>query len=969
VFLGANIGTGTVGSIDTARKPLHYAGDGDVAGIDLHRFGEGLDVGWLRDPRYAGTLSGHFRVEGIGADAATMALTGGGHVTRAELFKGVLSDGDVTIDIHAGTVRGSYAGGLAQIDPAVPFEDPQYEASLTGTGRVSVIAHDLLIRDTTLNDYDVDGALTLGPSTVRKLHVDRGRLEASLTASTLTATHLELAGPELNGTASGTLSFADDSVSNLSYNLTRVDLARLRDMTGQQVSGVLATKGQATGPYSALRLVGDANIMQLDVSDVRATTVSGTYDITLPSGDFAKSTARVEGRGSFVTIAGRSIQEVSGTVNYTESRVGFDVAVTAREGRSGKFAGNATLDLDRRTASIQDLTVDVGSSAWRLLPQTPAATIAWSSDGLAISAVEFVNGREDERVRASGTWRYDGSGALHVTANHVFLETLTTAFEQPSRYGGLIDLDATIGGTRDHPRVTAALTVSSGRVERVTYQQLTGRVDYRDDNLDIDLRLDQSPGIWITAVGTVPMALFDAAGPDRPVNVAIKSSGIDLGLLEGLTDVVRGVSGELHVDVRAVGTTKDPHFEGSVTVAKAAFAVAATGAKYKNASAALTLTTDRVAVDSLRVEDSNGRALDVHGSLGTHELKVGDLEIEITGRRFEVLRNELGRIEIDASLMLRGRYEQPRLAGDLTISSGNVRVDEILQRTLFQPYGTEQTAFGEVDAIAAMNPWNRIGIDVSLHSPNTLRLTGENVQISPGTPIGLGDINLRVLGDLYLYKDPGQPMSVTGSFDQVTGTYAFQGRRFDVAPASSINFHGDLNPEIYVTVTRVISGVETRVSIFGPMDHPELRLASTPPLDASDILSLIVFNTSTNQLSAQQQQELVVRAGTLAAGFIASPIVSAIENEIGIDLLEIEPGGDFGAGPRLTVGEEIAPGLVARFSRQFGLEPYDEATIEYYLSRVFRLRATFSDAQTLNARSPFRRVERAGIDLLLFFSF
>ncbi len=142
-----------------------------------------------------------------------------------------------------------------------------------------------------------------------------------------------------------------------------------------------------------------------------------------------------------------------------------------------------------------------------------------------------------------------------------------------------------------------------------------------------------------------------------------------------------------------------------------------------------------------------------------------------------------------------------------------------------------------------------------------------------------------------------------------------------------------------------------------------------PPLDESDILSLIVFNTSTNQLTALQQQELVVRAGTLAAGFLATPIVSAISNEIGLDVLEIEPAGDFNLGPRLTVGQEIAPGLVARFSRQFGPEPYDEATIEYYLSRILRLRATFSDAQTLNARSPFRRIERAGLDLLFFFSF
>ena len=97
-------------------------------------------------------------------------------------------------------------------------------------------------------------------------------------------------------------------------------------------------------------------------------------------------------------------------------------------------------------------------------------------------------------------------------------------------------------------------------------------------------------------------------------------------------------------------------------------------------------------------------------------------------------------------------------------------------------------------------------------------------------------------------------------------------------------------------------------------------------------------------------------------------MVSALERTLGIDTLEIEPGADIRGGPRVTVGDEIAPGLVARFSRQFGASEYDEATLEYYLSRVFRLRATFSDASSVTV-SPFRRVERAGIDLLLFFSF
>jgi autotransporter translocation and assembly factor TamB len=159
------------------------------------------------------------------------------------------------------------------------------------------------------------------------------------------------------------------------------------------------------------------------------------------------------------------------------------------------------------------------------------------------------------------------------------------------------------------------------------------------------------------------------------------------------------------------------------------------------------------------------------------------------------------------------------------------------------------------------------------------------------------------------------------------------------------------------------------VSIIGPLRQPELRLASTPPLDPSDILSLIVFNTSTNQLTAPEQQQLLVRAGTLAAGFLAGQLLGAVQAETGLNILELETSGEFGGGPKFTIEEQIGANLVARFSRQFGPEPYDEATIEYYLSRILRLRATFSDAQTLNQRSPFRRIERAGIDILLFFSF
>jgi len=981
-FLGAAIGEGTIGTIDTSQTPIRFTGDGDVDRFDMRRVGEGLDVGWMRDPRYAGTIAGHFRVDGAGTDRRSLEMTAGGRLTRAALFRGTFSNADVSMTIEHGTLRASFDGRFDGIDPSMPFDDTRLKASLTGTGRMTATVRDLLTADAlALADYDVAGTMTLGTSTIGELALDRANIEAALRNSVLTLTKVDASGPAIAGNATGRLDFSGARVdTDLTYDLSRADLDKLRALTGIDAGGVVTTQGRVAGPADALHAVGDASASDLDAPGFHALSMNGHYDVVAPADDLARMRVQATGRGSFLTVAGGAIDDATGTIDYNARRIVFDVDVKQAAARSGSIKGAIELlesPAKTRAIRIEELTVSIGSAPWRLVTQTPSPTVTWTDAGITVTPSTFLS-TGDSRVDIGGSWRHDGSDVLHVTASHVSLDTLQRAFERPARYGGILDVDASIHGG-DQPTVAATVALTGGRVERVTFQRLGGHVDYAGRNLTIDLRLDQSPTVWLTAAGTLPVAVFSprssmpAAEGDRPIDIAVKSSHIDFGLIEGVTDVLRSVTGDVQLDVRAIGTARDPHFSGVVSIDRAGFLVAATGSRYQNASMHLTLASDRVTVDALHLEDQGHRPLDVSGSLGTHELQVSDLRIDATARRFEILRNEFGRIDVDATLQLRGRFEAPRLTGDLTIDGTELKADEILQRVLFQPYSEEPAAMmtpADIDAVVAMNPWDRLGLDLSLHVTPSMRLTGKNVQVSQNTPIGIGDISLRAGGDLYLYKDPAQPLSVTGSLDRLSGTYVFQGRRFTVDEGrSSINFHGDLDPEIWVTVSRVISGVDTNVTVAGPLHQPELRLSSTPPLDSSDILSLIVFNTSTNQLNTAQQQELVVRAGALAAGFLAGPLLSTVQGEIGIQTLEIDPGGDLGLGPKVTIGNELAPGLVAQFSRQFGSEPYDEATIEYYLSRILRLRATFSDAQSLSARSPFRRIERAGIDLLLYFSF
>ena len=971
-FLGAAIGRGAVGTIDTSQAPIRYTGEGDIARLDLPRFGRGLDVAWMRDPRYAGTVAGHFHVEGAGSDRASLAMTGGGRLARAELFHGELRDADVSMAIDRGTLRAAYDGAFTRIDPAIPFADARFAALLTGSGRVSATVRDLLASSTTaLTDYDVSGTLTLRRSLVHDLVLDRANVTATLRGGRLDVAHLDAAGPAVDGNASGSITFTDPTSVDVSYDATRLDLAQLQRVTGRDASGVVATNGRASGPLDGVHLAGNASVHELEAFDVQALTLAGAYDVALGGA----AHARVDGDGTFLTVAGTAFTDASGTVIFDDPTLRFDVRLSRADGRRGQLAGTVAVtrpaEGETRIAP-SELTVTLGDAPWRLAPSDVPPVITWTAGEIAVTPLAFMAaGGGEGRVGVSGAWRSDGGGELRLTASRLFLEAFQTAMQQPARFGGVVDGEAIVRGTRERPLVTATLTISSGRVERVTFQQLRGRLEYGGQDATIDLRLDQAPGVSVTVAGTVPRSLVDASAPDRPIDLTVRSTAIDLGLIEGVTNFVRGVTGQARFDVHVIGSGRDPHFDGSASIANAGFLVVDTGARYRNASAALRFARDRISVEALHVEDADGDALDVHGSLGTHELRVGDLEIDADAKHFEIVRNALGRIDIDAALQLRGRFEQPQVTGDVTISGGELRVDEILSRTVFQPYATAPTEFASADPLAALNPWQRLVLDFALHVPQTLRLTGSDVQVSPETPIGIGDISLRVGGDLYFYKAATGPLYLTGSLDSVSGTYRFQGRRFTVdEAASSINFRGDLDPEVYVGVTREIGGVQTRVSITGSLRQPELQLSSIPPLDATDILSLIVFNVAPNELSPTQQQELVVRAGTLAAGFLAAPLVSAIQQEIGLQVLDIEPSRDIiNVGPRVTVGQEILPGLVAQFSRQFGQEPYDEATIEYYLSRILRLRATFSDAQSLEARSPFRRVERAGIDLLFFFSF
>jgi len=174
-----------------------------------------------------------------------------------------------------------------------------------------------------------------------------------------------------------------------------------------------------------------------------------------------------------------------------------------------------------------------------------------------------------------------------------------------------------------------------------------------------------------------------------------------------------------------------------------------------------------------------------------------------------------------------------------------------------------------------------------------------------------------------------------------------------------------LDPTLNVTAERNITGVTARVRVTGTARRPEIQLSSTPALDESDILSLIIFNEPANQLLASERVSLAVTAGTIAARAVATPLADSVARALNLDLFEIGPSEDVAGGATITVGQRIGDRLFVGFRHDFGAAEISQVSFEYKLSEFLRVVSTFTDNPNLSYSVP--RTDRAGIDIFYVF--
>jgi autotransporter translocation and assembly factor TamB len=1017
-------------------QSLTYGARGAVSDVNLAAVGHAFHVAALDKPDYDSRINAQVDFTASGVTSDRMKLDATGTVTNTQISGGTIPQLVFDAHLANNGVQGRANGAFQGFDPSKIAGNPRYAGQVNGTVDAVVSVANLTAPITpeaftvdgkvTLAQTDVAGFRVDTADVEGQYANRRGNLRQATVKGPVV--DLTASGPialDENGQSNVTLhaSMTDLTVIGKIVNqpisgMATVDAKITGNASSLQAAGALNASNIAYQLNKALAVTSqfDATLPKLEAAHTRLhAQTTGTF-VDVGGVHINALTADTTYADQTLAFQAHAAQAPSGA----DAQIAADEKQKNNGVRELDAAGSVIFQPDHQEIHLPSLAFRTQGVQWQTPPGSNAA-IQYGSDRVQLQDVRLVNGNQSLAI--SGAFSLGdtpSSEGVSVHAQNVDVAQVEQVAMQSRGFSGTLNANATISGDAKAPDVTGHVEIQNGGFQQFKYQSFTADGGYRNEVATLDARLVQQPGVELTAKGTAPLSAFKPnppgvtghiapSGTDQ-INVRIQSSSIGLGIVQGFTNQVTNATGTVQADVTVMGSGEDPHLNGYVAIDNAAFAVPQAGTRYSGLTTRIELEPDRVHIPRLQIADSNGSPMTIEGDLAVHAATVGAVNISVKSRAFKLMDNELGKIAVDTDVRLSGDFRHPRAEGNIRLPGGRLELDRVLLM-MSNPYSTEalapvvsaaevaksdkgahqatRAAFAQGRAIGTPQPnapapttagseagaMAPLAMNVHFTAPDDFVVRGNDLRPGP-TAAKIGNINVTAGADLNIQKQPDAPMTIRGTANTVRGFYEFQGRRFTVRRDGTLRFDGlpEINPTIDVSADRLIpnTGVTATVRVTGTASAPKLALSSDPPLDESDILSLIVFNQNVNDLGTGQRASLAETAAGIASGFVAQSLGSAVGKALDVDLFQIttsDPDTGETAGG-VTLGKQVNDKTFVQFRQQFGDRSFTEFMMEYQLAKFLRANVQGSPETTSVAnRLTQRRVERAGIDLIFFFSY
>ena len=371
------------------------------------------------------------------------------------------------------------------------------------------------------------------------------------------------------------------------------------------------------------------------------------------------------------------------------------------------------------------------------------------------------------------------------------------------------------------------------------------------------------PGLDASFTGSLPLALANPLLATRSAQAA----------------------GEIRVTATARGSLAAPQLAGTVALSGGSVFDPETNIRLQNISLDARLDGNAAVLQSFRAEAASGGTITAQGRVGFASGFPADLTARMQDLRYTdgtfVSTRLTGDLTMQGPLvggggMLSGRIDIGRT--EISVAEGlganaqaaleqvaHVDTPPAVQLTL------DRAKVGEPRS-ARESTRPGIGLDIRISAPNQIFVRGRGLDVEIG-----GQMTVQgMTNDI-------QPV---GQFNMRRGRILILGQRIEF-DEGSLQLVGNLDPLIHFVAETSSRDVTAIVTVDGRVSALEITFSSEPPLPQDEVLSRVLFNRATAELSAFQLAQLAAAAADLAGGGGGQGFIGQLRGATGFDDLDI----------------------------------------------------------------------------------
>ncbi len=610
-----------------------------------------------------------------------------------------------------------------------------------------------------------------------------------------------------------------------------------------------------------------------------------------------------------------------------------------RDIRNGKYEvyskGSWEYKTDQLQVLIESLEGNIGSYPYRL---SDSATLDWTPDKKNLSPL-LLHIQDGLLYTMFEISKEEFHSVVQIRDVPI---DIVRVYQQDLPFNGILSLELTLsqsqqGSIGDMQLALKNIQFQEALVSMSLPMDLTSVIRLKDDRIKCSTH--------VTCEGLHPVDFV----AELPVNVSMTPFSVQLlrdkevalhaimkGRVETFIDLflptpATNFTGDLSVVLDVAGTLNQPQLKGTADLENGVYELLDLGAGVHQGRGHIEISGNTLTLTGLHAVAANQGFITGAGTFSLASEQEYPFNLEFQLNKIPINPMEYVSGVCNGPLAFKGNAHGGVIDGKLTTNSLSITMPESIPELIHtvavtyinQPNDTKAPTIYK----ASTSEWP-LGLNLQIEVPSA-HITGENWKSDwKGSALLSGTTDVPLLN---------------GGCSIINGEYNLNGKAFQINQGT-ITFAGDPKKKtsIYVIAHRDLDTIRAEVIVKGALTNPSITFRSNPPLPQREILSWILFNSGTSDISPFQGSQLNESITDLSSKNSQPDMLSKFRNQIGIDRIDINREGESANEVSVQVGKYISNGILVSVNRSITAET-NRIAIEAALMKHVKVQAEVGD--------------------------